>query len=248
MVVMSRSGTEYHRAKPLRDWEALRWRELEWSDLPKAMLKGLISCLSLEDSVSLNNAMTSCEARPHLLKAYKGIRSPAFDQHVYTGKEDFRGLRWAIEQGVDLQGIRLEMGVEKRAGKVLRMLVGCPGDEEKDLEIAEYYATRGKLENVDEAVGMETGQTALMGAPGGGHLEIVKGLLAGGANKDKARDGGVTPLFIAAREGHIAAVEALLKVGADKDKAKDDGATPLFIAAQKGHEEIVELLQQAAQK
>ena len=79
-------------------------------------------------------------------------------------------------------------------------------------------------------------------------MEIVKGLLAGGANKDKARDGGVTPLFIAAREGHIAAVEALLKVGADKDKAKDDGATPLFIAAQKGHEEIVELLQQAAQK
>ena len=84
------------------------------------MLKGLISCLSLEDSVSLNNAMTNCEARPHLLKAYKGIRSPAFDQHVYTGKEDFRGLRWAIEQGVDLQGIRLEMGVEKRAGKILR--------------------------------------------------------------------------------------------------------------------------------
>ena len=128
------------------------------------------------------------------------------------------------------------------------MLMGCPGDEEKDLEIAEYYATRGKLKNVDEAVGMETGQTALMGAPGGGHLEIVKGLLAGGANKDKARDGGATPLFIAAQNGHIAAVEALLKVGADKDKAKDDGATPLFIAAQKGHEEIVELLQQAAQK
>ena len=143
--------------------------------------------------MSLNNAMTNCEARPHLLKAYKGMRSPAFDQHVYTDKEDFRGLRWAIEKGVDLQGIRLEMGVEKRAGKVLRMLMGCPGDEEKDLEIAEYYATRGKLENVDEAVGMETGQTALMGASGGGHLEIVKGLLAGGANKDKAKDDGATP-------------------------------------------------------
>ena len=206
------------------------------------MLKGLISCLSLEDSVSLNNAMTNCEARPHLLKAYKGMRSPAFDQHVYTDKEDCRGLRWAIEQGVDLQGIRLEMGVEKRAGKVLRMLMGCPGDEEKDLEIAEYYATRGKLENVDEAVGMETGQTALMGASGGGHLEIVKGLLAGGADKDKAADNGTTPLYIAAQEGHIAVVEALLKVGADKSNATIFGHTALNMATELGHTDITALL------
>ena len=42
MVVVSRSGTEYHRAEPLDDWEALRWREPEWSDLPKTMYKGLI--------------------------------------------------------------------------------------------------------------------------------------------------------------------------------------------------------------
>ena len=192
--------------------------------------------------MSLNNAMTNCEARPHLLKAYKGMRSPAFDQHVYTGKEDFRGLRWAIEQGVDLQGIRLEMGVEKRAGKVLRMLMGCPGDEEKDLEIAEYYATRGKLENVDEAVGMETGQTALMGASGGGHLEIVKGLLAGGADKDKAADNGTTPLYIAAQEGHIAVVEALLKVGADKSNATIFGHTALNMATELGHTDITALL------
>ena len=47
MVVVSRSGTEYHRAEPLDDWEALRWRELEWSDIPKAMYEGLISCLTL---------------------------------------------------------------------------------------------------------------------------------------------------------------------------------------------------------
>ena len=192
--------------------------------------------------MSLNNAMTNCEARPHLLKAYKGMRSPAFDQHVYTDKEDCRGLRWAIEQGVDLQGIRLEMGVEKRAGKVLRMLVGCPGDEQKDLEIAEYYATRGKLENVDEAVGMETGQTALMGASGGGHLEIVKGLLAGGADKDKAADNGTTPLYIAAQEGHIAVVEALLKVGADKSNATIFGHTALNMATELGHTDITALL------
>ena len=48
MVVVSRSGTEYHRAEPLDDWEALRWRELEWSDMPKAMYEDLISCLTLQ--------------------------------------------------------------------------------------------------------------------------------------------------------------------------------------------------------
>ena len=64
MVVVSRSGTEYHRAEPIDDSEALRWRELELPDLPKTMFKGTLSFLSLEDSVSLNNAMTNEEARP----------------------------------------------------------------------------------------------------------------------------------------------------------------------------------------
>ena len=52
--------------------------------------------------MGLNHAMTNNEARPHLIKSYKDMRSPAFDQHVYTDKEDSRGLRWTIEQGVDL--------------------------------------------------------------------------------------------------------------------------------------------------
>ena len=47
MAMVSRSGTEYHRAGPLDDREALRWRELEWSDLPKSMYRGLISCLTV---------------------------------------------------------------------------------------------------------------------------------------------------------------------------------------------------------
>ena len=72
MVVVSRSGTEYHRAEPLDDWEALRWRELEWSDLPKTMYRGLISCLTVREAGRLDCAMTNREARPHLVKSYKG--------------------------------------------------------------------------------------------------------------------------------------------------------------------------------
>ena len=76
MVVVSRSGTEYHRAEPLDDWEALRWRELEWSDLPKTMYRGLISCLTVREAGRLDCAMTNSEARPHLVKSYKGMQSP----------------------------------------------------------------------------------------------------------------------------------------------------------------------------
>ena len=64
------------------DWQALRWRRLDWAELPHTTRKGTLSFLSLEDSMALNNAMTNKVARPHLIKSYKGMRSPAFDRHV----------------------------------------------------------------------------------------------------------------------------------------------------------------------
>ena len=64
------------------DWQALLWRRLDWAELPHTTRKGTLSFLSLEDSMALNNAMTNKVARPHLIKSYKGMRSPAFDRHV----------------------------------------------------------------------------------------------------------------------------------------------------------------------
>ena len=194
--------------------------------------------------MSLNNAMTNKVARPHLLKSYKGMRSPAVDQHVYTDKEDWRGLRWVMKKGVDLQGFRLKMKDEMGSGTILARLMGYVGENEEDaedLEIAEYYATRGKLEKVDEDVG-DNRRTALYLASRDDYVNIVKGLLAAGANKDKSHAIGWSPLFIAAQNGHIAVAEALLKLGANKDKAKDDGITPLYIAAQNGHIAVAEAL------
>ena len=39
---MSVSHSDQEPAGETIDWEALRWREPEWSDLPKTMYKGLI--------------------------------------------------------------------------------------------------------------------------------------------------------------------------------------------------------------
>ena len=222
------------------DWQALLWRRLDWAELPHTTRKGTLSFLSLEDSMALNNAMTNKVARPQLIKSYKGVRSPAFDQHVYTDKEDFAALRWVMKKGVDLQGFRLEVDGKKGSGMVLFELMG---DEygENDMEIAEYYAERGKLLNVDEAE-TETGGTALTRASHFGQLSIVNALLSAGADKDKAMDGGFAPLHMAASTGNLEVAKALLSAGADKDKAAEEGSTPLYVAADEGHLDVVEAL------
>ena len=70
----------------------------------------------------LARALTNNEARPHLVKSYKGLVSSAFNQHVCTNKEDFRALRWVMERGINLRGFRLELKdggtVERAAGRV----------------------------------------------------------------------------------------------------------------------------------
>jgi len=82
----------------------------------------------------------------------------------------------------------------------------------------------------------------LMAAARGGSLDIVKALLANGADVNKAANDGVTALYIAAENGHSDVVRALLANGANVNKAANDGATPLYIAAHQGRYNVVELL------
>ena len=48
-------------------------------------------------------------------------------------------------------------------------------------------------------------------------------LLAEGANKDAADNGGATPMIIAAEIGHAEVLKMLLAAGANKDAAANDG-------------------------
>ena len=121
-----------HRVRTLRemDWQALRWRRLDWAALPHPTRRGTLPFLSVEDSMSLNHAVTNHEARPHLMESYRGMRSPAFDQLLYTDKGDYRALRWVMEKGIDLRGFRLEMEGEKGSGVILACLTGFSRDED----------------------------------------------------------------------------------------------------------------------
>ena len=88
-----------------------------------------------------------------------------------------------------------------------------------DMEIAKYYATRGKLTNLDASC--YASYTALTYASSEGHLDIMEALLAAGADKNKSsRRNGDAPLIHAADVGHVECLKALLSAGAAKDKAR----------------------------
>ena len=76
-----------------------------------------------------------------------------------------------------------------------------------------------------------------------GHIEIVRALLAAGANVNLQDNIGKTALYYASSEGHIDIVRLLLEYGADVNP-QDSGFdyTALMIASYEGHIEVVRLL------
>ncbi|KAL9123429.1 MAG: hypothetical protein Q9187_000030 [Circinaria calcarea] len=85
------------------------------------------------------------------------------------------------------------------------------------------------------------GTTALMRAASYGHSELVRMLLAEGADPTKANWYG-TSLHCAAEAGQCKAIKELLKTGMDIDMKDDFGRTALHCAAQEGHISAVHVL------
>ena len=61
MYVSHSEAAEPARALDL-DWEALRWRKLEWGALPHTTRKGTIPYLTVREAGRLDCAMTNREA------------------------------------------------------------------------------------------------------------------------------------------------------------------------------------------
>ena len=132
-----------------------------------------------------------------------------------------------------------------KGGYVLLKLIEGRPENDLNLDVAKYYAMRGKLTHLDEIYGEYPGRTALTWACIKGYLEIVKCLLAAGADKEKAVNDGWTPPIEAADKGHVEIVRVLLAAGAKKDKITAGGKTALSRATSQDHQEIVQLLQPA---
>jgi len=129
------------------------------------------------------------------------------------------------------------------------VLVGCgPSVPDMDIhdaaadgniEAVKYHLANGI--NVD-AVNDRPWKTPLSLATREGHKEIVKLLIAKGADvnvKDKREQ---TPLHAAAFGGHKEIAELLIANGGDVNAKDDNGGTPLHWAAGSGTKEVTELL------
>ncbi|HEV2688897.1 MAG TPA: ankyrin repeat domain-containing protein [Bryobacteraceae bacterium] len=98
-------------------------------------------------------------------------------------------------------------------------------------------------QRVDVNASHGDGATALHWAAYNDDLDMLKMVLAAGANvKAATRDGAITPLFMACTNGNAAMIEALLKAGSDAKSVKSNGTTALMIAAASGHADAVKVL------
>ena len=107
---------------------------------------------------------------------------------------------------------------------------------------------RELLEMIDVDSTNYTGWTALMMASVFSNTEVVRLLLANGAEVDSKDEDGRTALMYASREGrkgHKRVVELLLANGADMDSEDTDGYTALMYASRYGNKEIIKLLKEA---
>ena len=174
------------------DKEQEEKKSITWITILYTVGSRIIPFLTVESCSSLDLSMTNHEARQYLEKSYKDMRYPAFDEYVYTDKKGFGALRWVMKRGIDLRDFKLELTTcwilghripWEESEKVLDKLM-----EEGNTDIAEYYATRDKLCQVDEKVD-RWGYTALNVAAFQGNLTIAKGLLNAGVDTMKVSNG-----------------------------------------------------------
>ena len=231
------------------EWQALRWRRLEWVSIPALSRLEVLPYLDVGDNLSLNYALTNHESQEPFLLSYTKTMLPAFINMTYTNKKDFAALRWAMKKGVHLPGLKL----------VIEEEFGEDDDDDDDegsdralwwllyngkSDIATVYAMGNELSVVTRGYSSEHVNDCLRWAAGLGLKAVVEKLFGHeDADINKADEHGWTPLYAASGNGHLKVVQALLgKEGIDINKADEDGRTPLYIASCNGHLEVVQAL------
>ncbi|XP_026104124.1 KN motif and ankyrin repeat domain-containing protein 1-like isoform X2 [Carassius auratus] len=129
---------------------------------------------------------------------------------------------------------------QNKAGYTPIMLASLAAVETKDdmMAVQELFS-RGDV----NAKASQAGQTALMLAVSHGRLDMVRALLAAGAEVNIQDDEGSTALMCAGEHGHADIVKLLLaQPGCDASLTDNDESTALSIALEAGHKDIAMLL------
>lgn len=84
---------------------------------------------------------------------------------------------------------------------------------------------------------------SLIKAVEGGHVDVMKQVIARGANVNVARENGQTSLMIASQLGNATMVQALIDAGASLNiETRKSGLTALKLSARQGHRTVVDIL------
>ncbi|XP_073696675.1 KN motif and ankyrin repeat domain-containing protein 1b isoform X1 [Garra rufa] len=129
---------------------------------------------------------------------------------------------------------------QNKAGYTPIMLASLAAVETKDdMMVVEELFSRGDV----NAKASQAGQTALMLAVSHGRIDMVRALLAAGAEVNIQDDEGSTALMCAGEHGHADIVKLLLaQTGCDATLTDNDESTALSIALEAGHKDIAMLL------
>lgn len=168
------------------------------------------------------------------------------DFFVAIKRDDPAAVQRLLERGfdpntVDPKGFHgLFLAVREPSLKVAQVLVSWPKTKvesrtAKDESPLMMAALRGHTELVKELIARgadvnKTGWTPLHYAATSGHLEIMNLLLENYAYIDAESPNGTTPLMMAAQYGSAAAVRLLLDAGADASLRNQLGLTAIDFA------------------
>ncbi|XP_051751436.1 KN motif and ankyrin repeat domain-containing protein 1b [Ctenopharyngodon idella] len=154
--------------------------------------------------------------------------------HYSVSHSNFSVVKILLAAGV------CNIDYQNKAGYTPIMLASLAAVKTKeDMMVVQELFSRGDV----NAKASQAGQTALMLAVSHGRIDMVRALLAAGAEVNVQDDEGSTALMCAGEHGHADIVKLLLaQPGCDATLTDNDESTALSIALEAGHKDIAMLL------
>lgn len=187
------------------------------------------------------------------LHAQDTIGDTPLNWAAYYGHDDLvqlyldRGADWSVS---GRQGNAIDIAIHRGHQELVRLLIerGAGKALSPEAKVFIQAVQSGNLARVEAALeeGLSPDQTDELGSPslvlaaGAGQEEVVRYLIAKGADRQAMNRVGETALARAARFGHRDVVNRLLSAGVDPELAGERfGITPLIAAAQAGQPYII---------